>query len=73
MVLAPHNEAEKAVVALVSHYFTNQLITVCQPKALRHTLAVAALMPLRLRRSSPLITGARLAFALLYRHTLFLD
>ncbi|EMW2199059.1 hypothetical protein AAEQ26_000247 [Enterobacter hormaechei] len=34
MVLAPHNEAEKAVVALVSHYFTNQLITVCQPKAL---------------------------------------
>lgn len=31
-MLAPHNEAEKAVVALVSHYFTNQLITVCQPK-----------------------------------------
>ncbi|MDU2343320.1 MAG: hypothetical protein E7D81_24820, partial [Enterobacter asburiae] len=43
------------------------------PKALRHTLAVAALMPLSPCRSSPLITGARLAFALLYRHTLFLD
>lgn len=47
------------------------------PRALtgshNHTLAVAALMPLRPCRSSPLITGARLAFALLYRHTLFLD
>ena len=70
-MLAPHNEAGKAVVALVSHYLTNKLITVCQPKALRHTLAVAALMPLSPCRSSPLITGAHLAFALLYRHVFF--
>ncbi|MCU3210989.1 hypothetical protein N8V20_02055 [Enterobacter hormaechei subsp. steigerwaltii] len=34
MALSPHNEAGKAVVALVSHYLTNKLITVCQPKAL---------------------------------------
>ncbi|MFA9553024.1 hypothetical protein ACERJV_09845 [Enterobacter hormaechei] len=32
MALSPHNEAGKAVVALVSHYLTNKLITVCQPK-----------------------------------------
>ncbi|RAZ20176.1 hypothetical protein, partial [Enterobacter hormaechei] len=38
-----------------------------------HTLAVAALMPLSTCRSSPLITGARLALALLYRHTLFIN
>ncbi|EKK5433727.1 hypothetical protein PN797_001174 [Enterobacter hormaechei] len=34
MALAPHNEAGKAVVALVSHYLTNWQITVCHPKAL---------------------------------------
>jgi hypothetical protein len=33
-----------------------------------HTLGVAALMPLGIYRSSPLITGARMAGALLYRN-----
>lgn len=40
-------------------------------KFLCHTVSVAALMPLSLCHSSPLITGARLAGALLYRYAFF--